>query len=35
MEGNVASLRLAARLGFVPVDRLFVISRARTAEHAR
>jgi GNAT superfamily N-acetyltransferase len=35
MEGNVASLRLAARLGFVPVDRLFVISRASAAEDAR
>lgn len=32
MEGNVASLRLAARLGFVPVDRLFVFSRAGAAE---
>jgi GNAT acetyltransferase-like protein len=34
MEGNVASLRVAARLGFVPVDRLFVISRASAAENS-
>jgi len=35
MEGNVASLRLAARLGFVPVDRLIVISRASAKEDER
>jgi hypothetical protein len=35
MEGNVASLRLAARLGFVPVDRLFVVTRQEGAEETR
>jgi hypothetical protein len=35
MEGNIASLRLAARLGFVPVDRLFVVTREERAEETR
>ncbi|HVR69796.1 MAG TPA: GNAT family N-acetyltransferase [Vicinamibacteria bacterium] len=32
LEDNVASLRLAARLGFVPVDRIFVLSHEEDAE---
>jgi hypothetical protein len=32
LEDNVPSLRLAARLGFVPVDRLFVLSQGKEAQ---
>jgi GNAT superfamily N-acetyltransferase len=32
MEDNVPSIRLAARLGFVPVDRLYVVSRPTRKE---
>jgi GNAT superfamily N-acetyltransferase len=35
MEDNVASLRLAARLGFIPVDRLFVLSRRTATKETR
>lgn len=35
MEDNVPSLRLAAQLGFVPVDRLFVLSRRTAAGETR
>jgi RimJ/RimL family protein N-acetyltransferase len=35
MEDNGPSLRLAARLGFVPVDRLFVLSRRPVAKETR
>jgi RimJ/RimL family protein N-acetyltransferase len=31
LESNRASLRLAAKLGFVPVDRIVVFSRGRWA----
>jgi GNAT superfamily N-acetyltransferase len=34
LDGNTASLRLARRLGFVPVDRLFVVNRLAAAREA-
>ncbi len=35
LESNEPSMKLAAKLGFVPVDRIFVFEPARSQQQAR